>query len=158
MCLVSFLRLSKLYENTTHSQPCFKSSGTSSAYSHFLLQLFLVDALPVHLLRQVFSSPNFHTIFGSFCCLICWSLLGNFWVNFCVLFSYFFPLVFALRFYRFWEPFWLHFCIILASETHPGGTRTGKGRPSILNNTPMKIMVFRFWGCPGAPKTAPGSI
>ena len=51
----------------------------------------------------------------------------------------------------------LYFGSILAPKIDPGGARARKGRPSILNNPPMKIMVFRLWGCPGAPKIVPGS-
>ena len=47
------------------------------------------------------------------------------------------------------------FLYILASETYPGGTRTGKCRPSMVNNPPMKGKLFRSGGCPGTPKITP---
>ena len=36
----------------------------------------------------------------------------------------------------------VHFGSILASKTAPGDTPTRKGRPSILDNSPMKIKLF----------------
>ena len=43
----------------------------------------------------------------------------------------------------------------MAPKIDLGRSRWQKGRPSILNNTPMKIQLFDLRGCSGTPKIAP---
>ena len=43
----------------------------------------------------------------------------------------------------------------MAPKIDLGGAWAQKGRPSILNNSPMKIQLFHLRGCPRTPKIAP---
>ena len=62
-------------------------------------------------------------------------MLGNFWDRNSDRFS-------RCVFNYFLIDFDVHFGSIFASKTAPASTPTRKGRPSILNNSPMKIQLF----------------
>ena len=49
----------------------------------------------------------------------------------------------------------VHFGAILAPKTSPVSTPTRKGRPSILNNSPMKIHLFDSVGAAGGSRERP---
>ena len=53
--------------------------------------------------------------------------------------------------------FGTRFGSIFAPKIDFGGPWAQKGRPSILNNAPMKIQLFDLGGCPGTPKIHPRS-
>ena len=71
------------------------------------------------------------------------SILARFEIHFGTLLGSFFGLIFEVRFWLLcFIDFDVHFGSMLASKTTPGRALTRKGRPSILNDSPMKIKLF----------------
>ena len=150
MFLCSFTISKTFQKKLTRSQPCFNNSGTLSAYSHVLLQLFLFFRASRSFAKtgsffSVFSSLFFVSVFGL--------VLGAFWVPFWLLFGLFFW-VFSLRFFnhipgRFWVPFWVHFGTVLASKIDLGDSRGRKGGSSKTSVLLKENHTFWAWTSPG---------
>ena len=98
------------------------------------------------------NSLKNHKISGS----IFGTILDPFWAHFRSILAHFWDRI-SDRFSRcvfkhFLIDLDVHLGSILASKTTPGGTPTRKGRPSILNNPPMKIKLFDPVGVAGGSR------
>ena len=92
MCLCSFTISKTFQKKLTRSQPCFNNSGTLSARSHVLLQLFLFFRASRSFAKTGFSFPVFSSLF--------------------------FVSVFHFVLGAFWDPFWLVFEIFFDTFPH----------------------------------------
>ena len=136
-------------ERETRLRDCFVLLGGRFKRFSFRLQLSVYFHVFVRLLRSfVYRTSRsmiarfFSTWFVLFFCSAPFfdKFLVTCWLPFWVFFGACFFIVSNIIL----KAFGVRFGILFASKAHLGDAQTGKGRPSILNNTLMKIMFFHF--------------